>query len=179
MRYLEKEEIIKNGYLKLNFFKYFTHYRTTFILVVLSMIFLWTHLSGSTDFQHNIGLQLLGLVCSMVAVTSFLYQRNRLKFHSIKTSLPILEIDEVIMKVKAQLKWVYFVESEDVFVVKTNVFPEIGGEKITIITNPGEVLINSICDLDEKYVSPFFWRNQKHIDTFQKEIRKQEQVLKK
>lgn len=177
MRYLEREKIIKDGYLKLGISKCFTHYHTTFILLVLSVTLLWTHPFKSIDFQNITRLSILGLACFIVVAISFLYQRNRLKFHSIKTSLSIYEIDEVIIKVKTQLKWVYVAEFEDIFVAKTNVPSEAGGEKITIILNPGEVFINSICDLNGEYRSPFFWRNQKHIDTFQKEIRKQEQVL--
>jgi len=170
---------MKDGYLKLDIFKCFTHYHTSIILLVLSIVLMWTHPSKGIDFQHSIRLTILTLASFIIAAISFLYQRNRLKFHSIKTSLSIYEIDEVIIKVKTQLKWVYVAESEDIFVAKTNVLSEIGGEKITTILNPREVLINSICDLDGEYRSPFFWRNQKHINTFQEEIRRQEQASKK
>ncbi len=104
---------------------------------------------------------------ALIALFFFFIQKNRLKFKSVKTNLPVDRIKEIVEKTAKQLEWCIEIVDEKIIIAKTHPKWWTGswGEQITIIFDNSRIMINSVCDPAKHASVVSMGRNKKNINT--------------
>ncbi len=116
------------------------------------------------------------LIISIPTALGFLFywiQKSRLEFQIINTSLGREELLNLINQVSEELKWVPSYYKKDIFIAKTEpgFFSGGWGERITILFDKQNIMINSICDPDKRHSVTSMGRNSENENTLIEKIK--------
>jgi hypothetical protein len=108
----------------------------------------------------------------ILAIFFYKLQSDRLKFKEVHTTMSRQKLNDIIEKVGKELKWYPEEISEHIFIAKTHpsFFSGSWGEQITIVFDTNKVLVNSICDPDQKSSVVSMGRNKKNVRRLIEEI---------
>lgn len=166
---------IKSNELQLNNWGKITHYGiVVFFLFIASLqvlFYLVAFFNGSSN--DVVGFRIIIFLIPLIL--GFLFyrlQKNRLKFKMIETNLTRNELDVIIKNVATELKWNIISDSKKIVEAKTfpSFFSGSWGEQITILFDDNRILINSICDLDQKSSITSMGRNKRNINKLSEAI---------
>lgn len=162
---------IETGELQLSAWEKFTHYGILYFLFSIPgfvLLFHFIDLFNEKPFRHIEGEVLLLLIPSTLGAFAYYIQKRRLRFRSVTTSLTREELDQIIENIARELEWLPFVVRKDLVIAKTrpSFFSGSWGEQITIIFHGNTVLINSICDPDQRSSISSMGRNRKNMNRF-------------
>lgn len=165
-------EIMKRtGRLKLSFWAKVTHYMIVlflflpliFVLFDLYKYFVTNSYSGVRTpqemLQLSIPFALIGIIFAFI-------QYLRLRFKIIKTTMSKDILVKIIDKTADELQWIKLTKEKDLIVFKT--YPKwwtgSWGEQITVLIDSDRLLVNSICDPDNRASVVSAGRNKKHTN---------------
>jgi len=173
----EIENSIETNKLNLSTWGKITHYGIVIGLLCIPTAFLIFHifeLMNGTQKPIKEGEINAAIIATTLGLFSFIIQRKRLKFKSIETDLPRKELIEIIKTVSKDLEWMPYIKDQNLIVFKTHPSLLFGswGEQITIIFDKNRVLVNSICDPDQRTSVTSMGRNSKNIKRLTYEIQK-------
>ncbi len=147
-----------------------THYGITVYLLIIPLTLLFFAgkdliLENKTEIKPE--LFYVTFFLTGLSVISYVVQKRRLKFKSIKTQLTRDQLINIIKETADKLKWTPHYIDEQVIVLKTHPSFWSGswGEQITIIMDSDRILINSICDPDRRSSVFSNGRNSQNIET--------------
>jgi hypothetical protein len=169
-----KKELIKKsletGELHLTFWQKEGHFGIVFYLLIIPAFFLFFFINdtNSTNFdERKVEIPMIAFISCGISLLTYRHQRKMLKFIPIDTKLNREELKKIIEEVGEQLEWKPHFMDDQVFIAKT--FPGFWsgsrGEQITIIFDNGRILINSICDPDNRGSLFSNGRNRKNINS--------------
>jgi len=171
------DKSIKTGELQLGLWQKAQHFSIVvfcfFIPAVLLLIHAFEYLKGNPAYFAAGELYIL-IIPIVLGVLFYWMQKNRLKFKIVKTVLTKDEIKNLIEMLCKEYKWTSSFHNTHVFILKTNpgFFSGSWGEQITILLNGDDVLLNSICDPDQKSSVVSMSRNRENIETLVVNIEK-------
>lgn len=158
----------------LNFKDKITYYGIVYYSLVISVLFF---IGKSVDFlqDHILAIELTGLTLATFILIS---QNKKLKFKTIHANLTTREINSAIYITAKELDWYLIDVGPNYTIAKREggTFPFSWEEQITIKFNNKEIFVNSLCNPDSTMVT-FFGRNKKNINTFERNIKKQQAIV--
>ena len=174
-----KDEVINKSIdtneLQLTSWEKFDHYGIVFFSFLIPLMPLYFYLkdliNGDSD-GLNFGMLLFIIIPSIIGLLFYRLQRNRLKFKIVETNLPKDEVIKIINQVATELKWKIYKTSDKIIEAKTypSFFSGSWGEQITILFDNKRILVNSICDLDQRSSVVSMGRNKKNMNKLIQEI---------
>lgn len=168
---------IQTERLKLSISDKFSHYGIVgFFFIMPAMgafLYLKDYFDGTIK-TLEAGKILFMIIPLILGILFYLLQRKRLNLKFIETNLNREDIDKIIENVSLKLKWHPSVSNENIIIAKTtpSFFSGSWGEQITILFDKNRILINSICDLEQKSSVVSFGRNKKNVNTLLEAIKK-------
>ena len=105
------------------------------------------------------------------AIIFTIIQYQRLNFKKINRKTDVDEFKEAVTKAGEEMKWNITNLTKDYAIAITGFNWASWGERITIVRKPNEILINSICDPDNRPSVSSWGQNRKNIETFKKYIK--------
>jgi hypothetical protein len=166
---------IETGELKLDSWQKFTHYGIVFYILIVPAIFIFIHLKNylfKTYVPFREDLIWFLIIPPIIAFQFYKLQKRRLKLKTIHNRLTREEIDLAIENVAKELDWKPSLINNKIIIAKT--YPGFlsgsWGEQITILFDKKKILINSICDPDNRSSVISFGRNKKNTQRLIKEI---------
>jgi hypothetical protein len=168
-----KRDLIKKsletGELHLTFSQKEGHFGIAFYLLIIPAFFLFFYIkdTNSSNFdERKVEIPIIAFVSCGISLLTYRHQRKMLKFVTVDTKLDRVELTKIIETTGKQLKWKPHFMDDQVFIAKT--FPGLWsgswGEQITIIFDNEKILINSICDPDNRGSLFSNGRNRKNIN---------------
>lgn len=162
---------IETGELQLTFSQKEGHFGIVFYLLIIPAFFLFFYIkdTNSSNFdERKVEIPIIALVSCGISLLLYRHQKQMLKFVTVATQLDRAELNKIIETTSDQLKWKPQFMDDQVFIAKT--FPGIWsgswGEQITILFDHDKILINSICDPDNRGSLFSIGRNKKNINLF-------------
>lgn len=173
----QRQIALQTNKLQLLFWEKTSHFGIVGFLLLIPLTFLSFHLKDAlngTPVQLKTSEILFLIVPSIIALLFYKLQVNRLKFKEIHTSLSREKLNSIIEKTGKELKWYPQKISNEFIIVKTrpSFFSGSWGEQITILFDTNRVLVNSICDPDQKTSLVSMGRNKKNVNRLAEEILK-------
>lgn len=145
--------MIQTGKLKMKFTNLINHYLIVlclFLPIIFTFFSLFQKyvLNSSTGVKSPKELVIATLPFGLIAIIFYFIQKNKLKFKTIETSMPIEKVKDIIEMTAKQHEWHTEIMDEKIIIVKTHTKWTSGssGEQITIIFDNSRIMINSICD---------------------------------
>ncbi len=161
---------LKNRELKLERRHLFSHYSIVGFLLITPSIFIFMFIK---DYDKNMlkptpsGFLWFFFVFLFLSFLSYYIQKKRLKYKVVDTKLNKATLRKIIGEVATKLEWQIIKSNTKVIIAKTHpsFFSGSRGEHITILFDTDAVLVNSICDPDEKSSLVSMGRNTKNENT--------------
>lgn len=160
---------LETGELHLTFSQKEGHFGIVFYLLIIPALFLFFYIkdTNSSNFhERKAEIAIIAFVSCGISLLTYQHQRKMLKFVTVATKLDSAELRNIIETTGKQLKWKPQLINDQVFIAKT--FPGLWsgswGEQITILFDHEKILINSICDPDNRGALFSNGRNRKNID---------------
>ena len=171
----QRQLSLQTNKLKLSFWDKVSHFGIVGFLFLIPLMFVFFHLKDAingTPKSLKEGEIYFLLIPTLLGLLFYKVQLDRLKFKEVHTMLSRKELADIIEKVGTELKWHPEEISDDIVIAKTHpsFFSGSWGEQITILFGKNKVLVNSICDPDQKSSVVSMGRNKKNINTLVKEI---------
>jgi hypothetical protein len=172
------QEMKKSGILVLTKGRLFWHYSIFFFLLIVPILttidifkYSVTHTYIAVRPIENIILT--GYLWLLPAAILFFIQKNRLKFKIIHIAVELETFKQAAEKTAMKLEWKIQHKTND-FIVAHRDWSWTGswGEMITIIRDKDRLLINSICDPDNRPSIASFGMNKLNIKTYEQEVKK-------
>ena len=161
--------------LKLSKGQLFWHYSIVPFLLIVPTIILYDliqiEVTGThTGIKSTRELLSVGLLWLLAAVIVAIIQYRRLNFKKLNKHLTPDEFKSISEQAGEEMNWIFMRLSEDCAIAITGFTWTSWGERITIIRKENEILINSICDPDNKLSVSSWGQNGKNINAFKKRI---------
>lgn len=168
---MDKEQIKwtrETGELQLKTGDKLTHYGIVlYILLIPTCVVCFTLYDLFVKGRTNFRTELVWLIVITLALGSLFYrlQKRRLAMTKVKTNLSRTEIEKVIEGIANESKWSPYQIDDEVIIAKTHpgFWSGSWGEQITVIFDKGQILVNSICDPDNKSSVTSMGRNRRNI----------------
>ena len=171
------ELAFKTKRLQLSSHERFSHYAPVVFLSILPLVFIIIFalgkINGKTSEKED---ELIAYL--LVTVIGFLifywFQYSKLRFKTVQKRIDKQKLLEVYDLVSEQLKWETLSKGENYIVAVTHPHFTSGswGERITVVFNTDQIMINSICDPHKKSSFISAGRNQRNTSYFLKQIEK-------
>ena len=171
-----ESNIIKSNRLNLKGLELFWHYSPAifFLILPITDLFLMIESKFKNDiegFQRMIEGQELGWIFLIISILVFFYKWTNLRFKEINLIASDKSFNEAIRKTAQQLEWKIIKETSNFLIAKSHHNLGSWGEHITIIKQENNILINSICDPEERPAISSWGGNNKNIKCFIKNIK--------
>lgn len=177
---MTKEKVkygLENRELKLSFWEKVQHYGIVGFCFIMPVTFAFKHLK---DYFENSPKPIKSgeiwflIIPTLLGILFFYLQKSRLKFKEVNTNLNKSQLKKIINKVAEELEWHIYVSNSKVIIAKTHPGFLSGswGEQITILFDYKKILVNSVCDLDEKSSIVSMGRNRQNENKLIEEIKK-------
>lgn len=162
--------------LKLSNWQLFWHYSVIpFILIipVMSLYYVFEiEVTGTyTGVRSTQELLTVGLPWLIPAIIFAVVQYRRLNFKKLNKHLTPEEFKAIVVQAGQEMNWNFINLTKDYAIAITGFSWVSWGERITIIRKENEILINSICDPDNRPSVSSWGQNRKNINTFKKSIK--------
>ena len=166
---------LETGELQLTFWQKEGHFGIVFYVLIIPAFFLFFFIAdtNSNNFDtRKFEIPIIVFVSCGVSLLIYRHQRQKLKFVTIATKLDRADLAKIIAKAGEQLEWKLHFMDDQIFIAKT--FPGFWsgswGEQVTIIFDNEKILINSICDPDNR--GSFFsnGRNRRNVNLLVQEV---------
>jgi len=169
-------EIKEHRRLKPKKWYFFWYYAPTWFflfLPILNIYFLIRDSINNDTVKLERTINGLGIVWVflVLAILTFIIKYFALRFKSIKADLTNEEYNSVIDKTIEQLNWEPIKRSQTHLVADSHSSLIGTGERVTIVKNNNEILINSICNPDSRAAIFSFGGNEKNIWTFKRNVK--------
>jgi len=158
--------MIQTGRLKLEFWTLLFHYGLGYVFASMPLMAICFYFRGLIRYDLNesaiIALIIIGLIGAVAATIFYIFRYRQLKFTVIQTKLKSAEIKDAIDKTAEKWEWEIIESTPNyIYAIQKPDFITSNGNRITIILNNENVLINSVS------VSPtlFFGSNVDNINT--------------
>ena len=171
----QRQLALQTNKLQLSFWEKTSHFGIVGFLLLIPLTFLSFHLKDAlngTPVQLKTDEIPFLIVPPIIALLFYKLQVNRLKFKEIHTSLSREELYIIIEKTGKELKWYPQKINNDFIIAKTHpsFFSGSWGEQIIILFDTNRILVNSICDPDQKGSLVSMGRNKKNVTRLTEEI---------
>jgi hypothetical protein len=160
---------LETGELHLTFSQKEGHFGIAFYLLIIPAFFLFISINdtNSSNFEERKDeIPIIAIVSCGTSLLIYRHQKKMLRFVTIATKLDRAELTKIIETAGHQLNWKPHFIDDQVFIAKT--FPGFWsgswGEQITILFGNEKILINSICDPDNRGSLFSNGRNKKNIN---------------
>jgi arsenate reductase-like glutaredoxin family protein len=162
----EYNKSIETGELQLSFWRKVSHFRIAIFLLyaamLLPVIHLFEYVKGNSAI-FALGEIYIIIITLLLALLLFGFQKSKLKFKTIKTTLKKEEIIDLLMQLSKEWEWHPCFHKESIFTAKTNsTFSKSIGEQVTVLINNDNILINTINDPDRRLAFGAWERNMKN-----------------
>lgn len=161
--------------LKLSNWQLFWHYSIVpFILIIpiTNLYFVFQievtgTYTGVMSTQEHLNIGLPWLIPSIILA---IIQYRRLNFKRLNRRLKPEEFKSIAEEAGKEMNWTFMKLTKDYAIAITGFNWASWGERITIIRKENEVLINSICDPDNRPSVSSWGQNRKNINAFKKRM---------
>ncbi len=156
-----------------------THYglsQMTFSIATACLIlYIWEYISG----KNNEILPNITLVALAIGVVSWFFQRRKLYFKEIRTTLSKEDIFDAIGTVGERNRWSLDHAGEDCIVAHTNpgMWAPTWGEQIFVVFDEGRIWVNSVNDLNKRTSIVSFGYTKRNIRRVEEAIKHKENSL--
>jgi hypothetical protein len=162
--------------LQLNKMQLFWHYSIVLFLFIVPVIttisvykYYVTHTYRGVRSIEEIAT---GYIPIIPAIAFYFIQKRRLRFKSIKISVDAETFLKAAEQTAKELEWEIQTKRKDIIVAKTGFSWRSWGELITIIREEERILINSICDPDNRPSITSLGMNKLNLKIFEQALRK-------
>ena len=162
--------------LKLSNWQLFWHYSIVPFILIIPIMNLYSvfqiEVTGtytgvrSTEEHLSAGLPWL-----IPAIIFAIIQYRRLNFKKLNKRLTPQEFKTIAEQAGEEMNWNFMNLTKDYVIAVTGLNWASWGERITIIRKENEILINSICDPDNRPSVSSWGQNRKNINAFKKRIK--------
>lgn len=162
--------------LKLSNWQLFWHYSITPFILIIPIMNLYSvfqiEVTGtytgvrSTQEHLNVGLPWL-----IPAMFFAIIQYHKLSFKRLNTQLSPEKFKSIIYQTGHEMNWNFIYLTKDYAIAITGFNWASWGERITIIRKENEIIINSICDPDNRPSVSSWGQNRKNINALKKRIK--------
>ncbi|MGI8882621.1 MAG: hypothetical protein ACR2IA_00040, partial [Pyrinomonadaceae bacterium] len=115
-------------------------------------------------------------IFAIVGLIFYFIQKNRLKLTLIKANISRKTFDEIIEKIINKYGWQISINTSKEIIAKTPFSGKSWGERVTIIFDGNNILVNSICDPDERTSVVSMGRNEQNIRLIVKRINRYSKI---
>ena len=162
--------------LKLSNRQLFWHYSVVPFILIIPVLNLYSvfeiEVTGTyTGVRSTQELLNVGLPWLIPAVILTVIQYRRLNFKRINARLTSEEFKSIAKQAGQEMNWSFMKLTKDYAIAITCFNWASWGERITIIRKENEILINSICDPDNRPSVSSWGQNRKNISAFKKRIK--------
>lgn len=162
--------------LKLSTWQLLSHYAIVFAFLLISILNLCSVLeieitgtyTGVRSTQEHL---IAGLPWLIPAIVFGIIQFKKLNFKCLEASISTDEFKSIALKAGKEMKWSFIKLTNDYAIARTGFNWASWGERITIIRGENEILINSICDPDNRSSVSSWGQNRKNINAFKRRIK--------
>lgn len=147
------EKSIETGELQLPSWQKTTHFsivRWSFVFAVFVPLMVLFYQIFDPASNKNYGVLWSSPIFAIVGVVFYFIQKKRLKLTVIKANISREEFDKIIEKISNKYGWQISVNTSKEIVAKTPFLGKSWGEQVTIIFDGNNLLVNSICDPDQR-----------------------------
>ncbi len=147
----------------------FTHYAIILYLILYPILNVYLIINNYLK-GRNLGINdwTIGFTLSLIlfAFLFFKLQKKRLNFTIIETKLNVEELINILDNLSLEQNWTVEIKNKSMYFAKTNpsIWSGSWGEQITILFDNKRVLLNSICDLEQRSSLVSMGRNKKNVD---------------
>ena len=161
--------------LKLSNWQLFWHYSIILFILIIPLMNLYSiyqievteSYTGIWSVQEHLNFGLPWLIPALIFA---IIQYRRLNFKRLKKHLTPEEFKYFVVQTGQKMNWNFINLTKDYAVAISRFNWASWGERITIIRKDNELLINSICDPDNRHSVSSWGRNKKNINAFKKRI---------
>lgn len=173
MTEIQIQKSIQTQRLQLSFSERVIHYGIVFFeFMILILFVLLVHFEMISMPINSIYCVVLMFLC--ITIIHYRWLWGKLKLHPINSNLTKNKIEEIISKIGIELDWDFQQRNQEFIVARTipTFFSGRWGERITIIFQGSNLLVNSICDPAQRrsIYSTGWKRNNQHIKRLKNEI---------
>lgn len=162
--------------LKLSNWQLFWHYSIVPFILIIPIMNLYSVLqievtgtyTGVRSTQEHLSV---GLPWLVPAIIFAIIQYRRLNFKKLNTHLTPEEFKTIAEQAGEEMNWNFMNLTKDYAIAITGFNWASWGERITIIRKENEILINSICNPDNRPSVSSWGQNRKNINAFIKRIK--------
>ena len=162
--------------LKLSNWQLFWHFLVVPFILIIPILNLYSVFeievtgtyNGVRSTQEHLSV---GLPWLILAVIFGIIQYRRLNFRQLDTKLTAEEFKAIVVEAGQEMNWNFINLTKDYAIAVTGFNWASWGERITIIRKENEILINSICDPDNRPSVSSWGQNKKNINAFEKRIK--------
>jgi len=170
------KKIKETNRLKLSKWQLFWHYSVVSFILIIPLMNLYSMFeievtgtyTGVRTTQEHLSV---GLPWLIPAIIFGIIQYRRLNFKSIETELTPEKFKSIAEQAGKEMNWNFMNLTKDYAIAFTGFNWLSWGERITIVRKDNEVLINSICDPDNRPSVSSWGQNRKNINAFKKRIK--------
>jgi len=172
------EKMKMTGRLELTFWESLTHYMIVFAFVfplaVISINSLSYNADSSISVRTPLEMSLFGVPFALLGILSYFVQYKRLQFKIVETNLSREKLNELLDRTSDELEWIPVIKTKDIFIAKTipKWWTGSWGEQITILIDKERLMINSICDPEQRTSVTSMGRNKKNVNRLIENIKK-------
>lgn len=170
---------IETKELKMGRWRMFSHYSISILFLFMAAAMLFYFLNDIlTGRDPKVGKTWPALVLFMVVpfILGIVYiriQRKKLRFYTVTTTQTREQLKKIIRSLAKEQNWQVSFSNEKAIELKSSpgFWSGSWGEQITILFDKETVLVNSICDPDERSSITSYGRNKKNIALIVEEIK--------
>ncbi len=162
--------------LKLSNWQLFWHYSIVPFILIVPIMNLYSvfqiEVTGTyTGVRSTEEHLIVGLPWLIPAIIFAIIQYRRLNFKRLNARLTSEEFKSIAEQAGQEMNWHFMNLTKDYVIAITGFNWVSWGERITIIRKENEILINSICDPDNRPSVSSWGQNRKNINAFRKRIK--------
>lgn len=174
---IEKSREIKE--LQLSLWQKATHFLIvlwSFVFAVFVPLMILFYQIFDPASNKNYGVLWLSPVFAIVGTIFYFVQKKRLKLTTIKTKISREEFGKIIEKISYKYGWQISTNTSKVIIAKTPFSGKSWGEQVTIIFVGNNILVNSICDPDQRSSVVSVGRNAQNVRLIIKRINRYSKI---
>ena len=174
------ERMKETGCLHLSKLDLFQHY---FIVIFLLAPFFYAsiyeyyqNIRYNNDFLKLMESLSIIILWITPAIAFYLLQKRRLKLKILPVTIDAATFKKIAEQAGGERNWIFTCKTND-YIEATREEWSLWGERITIVRDKNRILINSICDPDQRVSVGSFGSNKLNIQSFEKVLIKHQDVI--
>lgn len=146
------KQSVQKGELSLGFWDSLTHYMICIFILIITISFFATRISDGEQLSFDLETVATLIIPSAISALFYLWQKHKLKFIKINTSLSLEKIKEILELISKEQNWYIDKSTKNIFIARSQPGFNLRswGEQITVLHEKGIVYVNSICDPEKR-----------------------------